>query len=219
MNYQNELLSIANNYIKKNNLEKYIEDIKFLKSQNTILPEDVVASYSSKTRQIFYNLESALNDYEQFLDLVYYMYHELTHVKQNKIRKENIFTIEKQLYDYEYNLVNWQHKIYELYYNCMSIEYNADIEGIINTCNYLNIELNNCLYNHINNYYVDYEQNKLYELYKARHKLKKFYEITSECNYDETKKLLLGLPIEKNTYKKILTKNNPIYNDIKKYVL
>ena len=135
MNYQNELLSIANNYIKKNNLENYIEDIKFLKSQNTILPEDVVAAYSSKTRQIFYNLESALKSYDQFLDLVYYMYHELTHVKQNKIRKENIFTIEKQLYDYEYNLVNWQHKIYELYYNCMSIEYNADIEGIINTRN------------------------------------------------------------------------------------
>ena len=115
MNYQNELLSIANNYIKKNNLENYIEDIKFLKSQNTILPEYVVASYSSKTRQIFYNLESALKSYHQFLDLVYYMYHELTHVKQNKIRKENIFTIEKQLYDYEYNLVNWQHKIYQLY--------------------------------------------------------------------------------------------------------
>ena len=43
MNYQNELLGIANNYIKKNNLENYIEDIKFLKSQNTILPEYVVA--------------------------------------------------------------------------------------------------------------------------------------------------------------------------------
>ena len=75
MNYQNELLSIANNYIKKNNLENYIEDIKFLKSQNTILPEDVVAAYYSKTRQIFYNLESALKSYDQFLDLVYYNYY------------------------------------------------------------------------------------------------------------------------------------------------
>ena len=63
MNYQNELLSIANNYIKKNNLENYIEDIKFLKSQNTILPEYVVASYSSKTRQIFYNLTKVILRY------------------------------------------------------------------------------------------------------------------------------------------------------------
>lgn len=29
MNYQNELLSITNNYIKKNNLENYIENINF----------------------------------------------------------------------------------------------------------------------------------------------------------------------------------------------
>ena len=59
---KNELLSIANDYINKNNLKKYIKDIIFINDNNKTIP--YIAGYNFDSKIILYNLEKALKDLE-----------------------------------------------------------------------------------------------------------------------------------------------------------
>ena len=47
---KNELLSIANDYINKNNLKKYIKDIIFINDNNKTIP--YIAGYNFKSKII-----------------------------------------------------------------------------------------------------------------------------------------------------------------------
>ena len=95
---KNELLSIANDYINKNNLKKYIKDIIFINDNNTTIP--YIAGYNFESKIILYNLEKALKE-NNYINIIYFMYHELVHVKQNKILNNLIPSIEKTLLRYD----------------------------------------------------------------------------------------------------------------------
>ena len=133
MDYRNELLDIASDYINKNNLKKYIKDIIFINDDNNTIP--YIAGYSFKNKIILYNLEKALKE-NNYINIIYFMYHELVHVKQNKILNNLIPSIEKTLLRYD-------EQVFKKYYY----------------------------------YYME--------------------------NYENSKKILLGLPIEENTKIKI----------------
>ena len=89
------------------------------------------------------------------------------------------------------------------------IEYNARIESYINAMNNSDYDLSDSIYDNINFYY---DNESLLKIYKDKNYLLILKNIIKECNYEDSKKILLGLPIEENTKIKIKEYNpNTLY--------
>ena len=159
---KNELLSIANDYINKNNLKKYIKDIVFTNDNNKIIP--YVAGYNFESKIIQYNLEKALKE-NDYINIIYFMYHELVHVKQNKILNNIIPSIEKTLLRYDEQVFKKYYYYYIENYEKFLSEYNATIEGKINTMEYTKENILNEIYNYILDFYPHNNRSLLYDFY------------------------------------------------------
>lgn len=212
---KNELLSIANDYINKNNLKKYIKDIVFTNDNNKIIP--YVAGYNFESKIIQYNLEKALKE-NNYINIIYFMYHELVHVKQNKILNNLIPSIEKTLLRYDEQVFKKYYYYYIENYEKFLSEYNATIEGKINTMEYTKENILNEIYDNILYYYPHNNRSLLYDFYNDLNALNIYEKINEKCKYDDSKRLLLGLNINKETHNKIIIKDKNYYNEIKRLI-
>lgn len=215
MDYKNELLDIASDYINKNNLKKYIKDIIFINDDDNTIP--YIAGYSFKNKIILYNLEKALKE-NDYINIIYFMYHELVHVKQNKILNNFMPSIEKSLLRYDEQVFREYYYYYFENHEKFLSEYNATIEGFINTMEYTNEDILNEIYNKILYYYPDNNRSLLYSFYNDLKALNIYEKINKKCKYDDSKRLLLGLTINKETHDKIIIKDKNYYNEIKRLI-
>lgn len=195
----NELYDIALEYVKKHNLNNYLKEIRFVNEKNTILNKNYIAFYNFEDKFIEFNLDRINKDELYVLNSKVSMYHELTHVKQNKIRIEEN-SPEKKLYEYDFNLIENDYTYYMNNHDKFVIEYNARIESYINAMNNSDYDLSDSIYDNINFYY---DNESLFNIYKDKNDLLILKNIIKECNYEDSKKILLGLPIEENTKIKI----------------
>ena len=195
----NELYDIALEYVKKHNLNNYLKEIRFVNEKNTILNKNYIAFYNFEDKFIEFNLDRINKDELYALNSKILIYHELTHVKQNKIRIEEN-SPEKKLYEYDFNLVENDYTYYMKNHDKFVIEYNARIESYINAMNNSDYDLSDSIYDNINFYY---DNESLLKIYKDKNYLLILKNIIKECNYEDSKKILLGLPIEENTKIKI----------------
>ena len=195
----NELYDIALEYVKKHNLNNYFKEIRFVNEKNTILNKNYIAFYNFEDKFIEFNLDRINKDELYALNSKILMYHELVHVKQNKIRIEEN-SPEKKLYEYDFNLVENDYTYYMKNHDKFVIEYNARIESYINAMNNSDYDLSDSIYDNINFYY---DNESLLKIYKDKNYLLILKNIIKECNYEDSKKILLGLPIEENTKIKI----------------
>ena len=98
MKYEKIIIDIASDYIYNNDLKNYLKDIKFINNSEQKVP--YIAGYDSNNKIILFNYERAGNPKYKYNDIIYFIYHELTHVKQSKI-SHNIFNSpEKELFKY-----------------------------------------------------------------------------------------------------------------------
>lgn len=195
----NELYDIALEYVKKHNLNNYFKEIRFVNEKNTILNKNYIAFYNFEDKFIEFNLDRINKDELYALNSKILMYHELVHVKQNKIRIEEN-SPEKKLYEYDFNLVENDYTYYMKNHDKFVIEYNARIESYINAMKNSDYDLSDSIYDNINFYY---DNESLLKIYKDKNYLLILKNIIKECNYEDSKKILLGLPIEENTKIKI----------------
>ena len=107
---------------------------------------------------------------------------------------------EKKLYEYDFNLVENDYTYYMKNHDKFVIEYNARIESYINAMKNSDYDLSDSIYDNINFYY---DNESLLKIYKDKNYLLILKNIIKECNYEDSKKILLGLPIEENTKIKI----------------
>lgn len=212
---KNEIYKITNEYLNKHKLYDYLNDIKFVTNETCPYGEDIVGAYIQNKKFILFNTDQLENN--DYLYTIYALYHELTHVKQTKIRKSE--TTEAQLFNDDYQIQKENFKFYIDNYADILIEYNADVEARIQAMNYTNIDTKKDVFNDISYYYENNRNTKLKKLYAKRELLEKFNKIAKNCSYEDTKKILLGLPIEKETFNKIQSNDQELFNEISKKVL
>ena len=210
----NELYDIALEYVKKHNLNNYLKEIRFVNEKNTILNKNYIAFYNFEDKFIEFNLDRINKDELYALNSKILMYHELTHVKKNKIRIEEN-SPEKKLYEYDFNLVENDYTYYMKNHDKFVIEYNARIESYINAMNNSDYDLSDSIYDNINFYY---DNESLFKIYKDKNDLLILKNIIKECNYEDSKKILLGLPIEENTKIKIKEYNPAFLHYVSKNI-
>ena len=156
MKYEKIIIDIASDYIYNNDLKNYLKDIKFINNSEQKVP--YIAGYDSNNKIILFNYERAGNPKYKYNDIIYFIHHELTHVKQSKI-SHNIFNSpEKELFKYAFKLQKDSYFLYLLEYFKFVTEYNATLEGKINAMNYLNINNKNEIVKEITKYYNNYEE-------------------------------------------------------------
>ena len=217
MKYEKIIIDIASDYIYNNDLKNYLKDIKFINNSEQKVP--YIAGYDSNNKIILFNYERAGNPKYKYNDIIYFIHHELTHVKQSKI-SHNIFnTTEKELFKYAFKLQKDSYFLYLLEYFKFVTEYNATLEGKINAMNYLNINNKNEIVKEITKYYNNFGESLLKEFYKDIDKIDKYNKIVKKCTYEDSKKILLGLPVESNTIEKIKKYDNDIITKISKNLI
>ena len=217
MKYEKIIIDIASDYIYNNDLKNYLKDIKFINNSEQKVP--YIAGYDSNNKIILFNYERAGNPKYKYNDIIYFIYHELTHVKQSKI-SHNIFNYpEKELFKYAFKLQKDSYFLYLLEYFKFVTEYNATLEGKINAMNYLNINNKNEIVKEITKYYNNFGESLLKEFYKDIDEIDKYNKIVKKCTYDDYKKILLGLPVESNTIEKIKKYDNDIITKISKNLI
>lgn len=217
MKYEKTIIDIASDYINKNNLKNYLKDIKFINNSEQNVP--YIAGYDINNKIILFNYERALNPKYKYNDIIYFIYHELTHVKQSKI-SHNIFnTPEKELFKFAFKVQKDSYFLYMMEYYKFVTEYNAIIEGKINTMNYLDINNKNEIVKEITKYYNNSGESLLKEFYQDLDIIDKYNKIVKKCIYEDYKKILLGLPVENNTIEKIKKYDSDIFTKMSKNLI
>ena len=217
MKYEKIIIDIASDYIYNNDLKNYLKDIKFINNSEQKVP--YIAGYDSNNKIILFNYERAGNPKYKYNDIIYFIHHELTHVKQSKISHNMFNSSEKELFKYAFKLQKDSYFLYLLEYFKFVTEYNATLEGKINAMNYLNINNKNEIVKEITKYYNNYGESLLKEFYKDIDEIDKYNKIVKKCTYEDSKKILLGLPVESNTIEKIKKYDNDIITKISKNLI
>ena len=217
MKYEKIIIDIASDYIYNNDLKNYLKDIKFINNSEQKVP--YIAGYDSNNKIILFNYERAGNPKYKYNDIIYFIHHELTHVKQSKISNNIFNSTEKELFKYAFKLQKDSYFLYLLEYYKFVTEYNATLEGKINAMNYLNINNKNEIVKEITKYYNNFGESLLKEFYKDIDEIDKYNKIVKKCTYEDSKKILLGLPVESNTIEKIKKYDNDIITKISKNLI
>ena len=217
MKYEKIIIDIASDYIYNNDLKNYLKDIKFINNSEQKVP--YIAGYDSNNKIILFNYERAGNPKYKYNDIIYFIHHELTHVKQSKISHNMFNSSEKELFKYAFKLQKDSYFLYLLEYYKFVTEYNATLEGKINAMNYLNINNKNEIVKEITKYYNNFGESLLKEFYKDIDEIDKYNKIVKKCTYEDSKKILLGLPVESNTIEKIKKYDNDIITKISKNLI
>ena len=85
--------------------------------------------------------------------------------------------------------------------------------------NYLNVNNKNEIVKEITRYYNNSGESLLKEFYKDINRIDKYNKIVKKCTYEDSKKILLGLPVESNTIEKIKKYDSDIITKISKNLI
>lgn len=220
--FSNEMLEeLAYNYIKENHIEDYIRTININNKVDTIgqynydsytLSMNPEKNYNINTRDSYNNaFQLCCSDKKTDLDIrvLHVLFHELTHAKQNFIKNEQNNEL-SEIIKNENILIENNIFAYHDFHDKFVIEYNANMEGYIeimklldyNSVNYNRLKI--LVYYYFLNQYIIDKENIVSPYDWMRSIFGLDYVDTS--NLSLNKKILYGLPLEKDNYEDVKQK-------------
>lgn len=209
-------------FVNQYKLNKEVRDVDFITNYGTYYDTDydkINLNYNQLKEYATYNFKCFEKDPELFYffsnyELVYYLLHEIMHAKQINIIRNNQGLL-KDIYEDSYNYINEFYNIYRKKHDEFLLEYNANVEGLIECYKFM-ISLENCLgydiysiYNLINEGYYKKKKNiiSLIEnesiMINEPFHYKKLISNSDYKNMNNLDKILNGLPIDLENYNKI----------------
>lgn len=208
------VMDLINKYIIELELNDYIKNIYFVNLFNK-----PIAEYN------FYKKRIIVRNYKDNTDLLFILFHEITHAEQHKISLENNNNKLKNIFIRNFSFIDENYKLYNNYYKLFPIEHHANSKSSMLLMDYLD--------------YTEQEKTKKIVLYLLSNYLNKktlfspiemlYYNLEFDFTEDDIKlynklsnidKLMLGLPIDIELYNELnsILNNNKLVYDSKHYI-
>lgn len=211
---QNNIIDLADYFLNKMNLKKYVKNINFDNSYCSFYDNETFEINLNYNHMIEYAISNYSDSYCINYEMIFYLLHEISHSLQTKIIYESKQKLLASIYEDSYDRIKYFYDLYQTYHDDFLIEYNADLNGLIEASNFMR---------KLKNYAGDDYELINYILkngYQKNNKLiispvqKESIIVDEQFNYKEIinnkdykkmnnyQKVLHGLPIEENTFNK-----------------